>query len=105
MYSRPYGGPKGWAFYYERGNHVERASGCIGFRGAGNSRLEMGFEHVNVQVSTEESGEESGEGARFFKIHFQFRHPIFGNWSQGELGGGGCNCGVCNTRVSVCGGK
>ena len=27
---------------------IERAYGCIGFRGAGNSGPEAGFDHVNV---------------------------------------------------------
>ena len=32
----------------KRRGGIERASGCIGFRGAGNSGPEAGFDHVNV---------------------------------------------------------
>jgi len=42
---------------------IERASGCIGFSGAGNSGPEAGFDHVNVHNRGPE-GEWTHDGGR-----------------------------------------
>jgi len=45
---------------------IERASGCIGLRGAGKSGLEAGFDYVNVynQRINRENTHAEGSGGR-----------------------------------------